>query len=151
MGEIKRIMVAIAFSKYSEDIFEYATKLATAFNAQLVVANVINIRDVEAVSSVQSMGYNVDTDEYIKGVKDDRTALLDQIVKTVSFPKEKVKIIFKVGHPFDQLMKIILEEEIDMIVMGPKGRTDLQHVLVGSIAERIFHHCPIPVVSFRTK
>ena len=59
------IMVAIGFSSYSEDTFRYAVELARKFDADLLVASVINSRDVEAVRSVASMGYEVDGEQYI--------------------------------------------------------------------------------------
>ena len=151
MSEIKKIMIAIAFSKYSQEKFNYASQLAKDLDAQLIVANIINSRDIEAVSRVESMGYKVDTDEYIKGVEEERRTLLNDIVNKSSFPKEKMKTVFRVGNPFDQLIKIIKEEGIDMVVIGAKGRTDLEHVFVGSVAEKMFRHSPVPVVIYRAK
>ena len=50
MDEIKKIMVALGFSEYAEGIFNYADKLAAKLGAELIVANIINSRDVEAVT-----------------------------------------------------------------------------------------------------
>ncbi len=142
-------MVAIAFSKYSPAILEYAAKLAGDLKAQLVVANVINRRDVEAVSSVESMGYSVNTDDYIKGVKQDHRAELDKMLANTAYAKENVKVVFKMGHPFNQLVNVVKEEGVDLVVMGVKGRTDLEHALVGSVAEKMFRHAPVPVLHYR--
>ena len=151
MSEINKILVAIAFSKEDPAIFEYADKLASYLNAQIVVANVINIRDVEAISSVESLGYSVSTDDYIKDVTKVRKSQLDEMATKISFQKEKIHTIIKVGHPFDALLKIIEEESVDMVVMGTKGRTDLEYVLLGSVADKMLRHSPVPVVSYRKK
>jgi len=64
---------------------------------------------------------------------------------------DRIHTIFKVGNPVDELLKVAVEEKADMIVMGTKGRTDLAHVLVGSVAEKVFRRSPVPVVSYRDK
>ena len=151
MSEIKKIMVAIGFTEYSQAKFSYAAKLAVNLDAQLIVASVINIRDVEAISRVESMGYEVDTKDYVKGVEEERMEILDKIVEDSGFPKEKLKIVFKVGHPFDALMKVVKEEEIDLVIIGAKGRSGMEYVLLGSIAEKMVRHSPVPVLTFRSK
>jgi len=151
MKEMERILAAIGFSKYSEGIINYAGRLAARLNGRLVIANVVNIRDVQAVSGIESMGYNVNPEEYRDVIIKERAAQLEEMLEKASIDKEKVKMIFRVGHPLDKLLEIIEEEEIDMVVMGPKGRTDLEHVLVGSVADKMFRHCPVPVLSYRTQ
>ncbi|MBE9579999.1 MAG: universal stress protein [Proteobacteria bacterium] len=150
MSEIKRILAAIAFSKYSEGILNYASRLANDLDAELVVANVINVRDVQAVGRIEAMGYRVDVDEYVKGVKEERAASLEKMLETISFPIERVRSICKVGHPAEKLLQVIEEEAVDLVVMGAKGRSDLPHVLLGSVAEKMFRHSPVPVLSYRS-
>ena len=58
---------------------------------------------------------------------------------------------FSGSHSVDELLKTIVKENVDMVVMGLKGRTDLEHVLVGSVAEKLFRKSPVPVVSHRDK
>ncbi len=149
MENIRKIMVAIAFSDYSEGIFTYAANLAASLNAELIVANVINSRDVDAVGSIVSMGYEVDGDHYIEGVREERKKALEQIMADAPLPAEKIRTVFKVGNPIEELLKLILREEVDMIVMGPKGRTDLEHIIVGSVAEKMFRRSPATIVSYR--
>jgi len=60
-------------------------------------------------------------------------------------------VISKVGHPSDKLIQIIEEEGIDLVVMGAKGRSDLPHALLGSVAQKLFRHSPVPVLSYRDK
>jgi nucleotide-binding universal stress UspA family protein len=54
-----------------------------------------------------------------------------------------------VGNPVEELLKITVEENVDMVVMGIKGRTDLEYIFAGSVAEKIFERSPVPIVSYR--
>ncbi len=149
MKQVKRIMAAIAFSKYSQGILEFASQLASRLKCQLIIVNVINIRDMQAISGIESMGYKVDPQEYVRGVEKDRREELENMLKKIDIDRSRVRAIFHVGHPLEMLLKTVEEENIDMVVMGPKGRTDLRHVLVGSVAEKMFRYCPVPLVSYR--
>ncbi len=151
MKEIHKVLAAICFSSYCEATFDLAATLADKFNARLLVANVINVRDVEAVSTVEAMGYEVKAENYIDGMETERLDEIHRYIERCGFPEKRVKTIFRVGVPFDELMKIIEEEEVDLVVIGTKGRTNLAHVLVGSVAEKLFRHSPVTIISNRER
>ena len=149
MDEIKKIMVAVGFSEYAEGIFNYADKLAAKLGAELIVANIINSRDVEAVTTITNMGYDLDSERYIKELKEERRSAFEAIAKKASLAQDSIKLILQVGNPIDELLKIIVKENVDLVVMGVKGRTDLEHILIGSVAEKLFRRSPVTVVSYR--
>jgi nucleotide-binding universal stress UspA family protein len=149
MEKIKKVLVAIAFSDYAEGTFSFAAKFAQGVNAELIVASVINSRDVESVETISSMGYEVDGNHYVKSVREERREILDRIISNSGYPLDKVRTVFRTGNPIEELLKLIKEEDVDVVVMGPKGRTDLEHILVGSVAEKIFRRSPATVISYR--
>ena len=151
MPEVKKILAAICFSDYCGDTFVYATRLANQLQAELIVANVINIKDVQAVGKIESMGYSVSSEDYVKGVKEERKAELERMIAKSGFSKDKIKAVFKVGHPFQELIKVVEEEDVDLVVMGPKGRSNHPRLLVGSVAEKMSRHSPVSVVIYRKK
>jgi hypothetical protein len=85
MDNVKKIMVAMAFTSYSEDLFNCAAQLAQLLNAELIIASIINSRDISAVRMVASMGYEVDAEHYIEGVRAERKEMLEQIMAKSSF------------------------------------------------------------------
>jgi nucleotide-binding universal stress UspA family protein len=149
MKKISKIMVALGFSEYSKGIFAYAADLAKRLDADIIVASIINSRDIEAVRTISAMGYDVDGEHYIEGVRNERKTLLNQFQEASGYPIERIKIIFGIGNPIDELLKIALNEAVDMIVMGVKGRTNLKGVFVGSVAEKMFRRSPVTLVSYR--
>jgi len=149
MNEIKKILVPLAFSAYSEGIFNYAVKIAQKFNAEIIVGSIINSRDVSAVGTIASMGYEVDSNHYVDGIKEEREKMLEQFLERSSLNREKIRTIIKVGNPINELLKLTVTEDIDMVVMGTKGRTDLENAFVGSVADKLFRRSPVPVLYFR--
>ncbi|WP_419661411.1 universal stress protein family protein [Desulfosarcina variabilis str. Montpellier] len=149
MGQTKKILVAMASTEYSRGIFDFAATLATGLEAQLIIVNIINSRDIDAVRQVADMGYAVDGDKYVAGIKDARQQEIEAILRHSTFPKTRIQTILRVGNPVDELIKIAMDESVDMVVMGTKGRTDLQHILMGSVAEKMFRRSPVTIVSYR--
>lgn len=149
MDDVKRIMVPLTLKPDSEGLFYYAAQIAALLNAQLIVASIIDSRDISAIGMVTSLGYKVDSEHYVEGVTAERKKILEQFLSQSSYNRENIRTIIKVGNPVDKLLNLIVKEDIDMIVMGVKGHTDLEHILVGSVAEKLFRRSPVPVISYR--
>lgn len=149
MEKIDKIMVPVAFSSHSVDLINYAAQLALALNADIILVNIINERDIETLERISSYGYNVDEEQYIKEIETERLQELDKLLDQVDFPDERLRVVFKVGHPPDALMKLAVHEEVDMIVMGIRDKTDFLHTLTGSVADKVFRRSPITIVSYR--
>lgn len=145
---VKKILVPIAFSEYSRGILNYAADLATCSGAELIVANIINERDLEAVDKITSYGYKVDVEHYVETIKKERLAELDILLKELTLPDEKVTYTFCLGEPTHELLKLVADRDIDMVVMGVKNK-EIKHIFTGSVAERMFRKCPVTVVSYR--
>ncbi len=151
MGAAKKILVAAGFSQYTQSLLNYASEIAQSMNAELIVASIINARDIEAVGvgTIAAMGYEVDSGNYVAGIRAERQDELDNILKNIARRPEKVRMVFKTGDPGDELLKVAVKENVDLIIMGTKGRTDLEYIFVGSVAEKVFRRSPIPILSYR--
>ena len=53
------------------------------------------------------------------------------------------------GHPAETIVRVAHQRGADLIVMGTHGRTGLQHVLLGSVAEKVVQLAPCPVLTVR--
>ncbi len=150
MKEIKKIMVPLAFSPYSEGIVQYAVSLAKALNVEkLLFVNVIDQRDVDAVERITSFGYEVDGSHYVDEIEKERILKLETMLDKINFPEDRVKLIITVGKPAEKLLKYAVRENIDMIVMGVKAKSDFIHAFTGSVAEKLFRRSPVTIVSYR--
>lgn len=144
----KKILVPIAFSDFSQGIVNYAASIAEPLGAEMLIVNVINERDLEAVERISSFGYKVDGEHYVHVIQEERREVLQKLTEKLTMPDDLVSFTFLVGDPANELLKLVVEEDIDMVVMGVKTK-DIRHLFTGSVAERMFRRCPCTIVSYR--
>jgi len=53
------------------------------------------------------------------------------------------------GDSADMIVQVAQDLGVDLIVMATHGRTGLQHVFLGSVAEKVVRHAPCPVLTIR--
>jgi len=53
------------------------------------------------------------------------------------------------GVPFHEIIELAKAQQVALIVMGTHGRTGFQHVLLGSVAEKVVRLAPCPVLVAR--
>jgi nucleotide-binding universal stress UspA family protein len=53
------------------------------------------------------------------------------------------------GDPAQEIVDCADEEEMDLIVMATHGRSGVSRLVLGSVAERVLRHTPVPVVMLR--
>jgi nucleotide-binding universal stress UspA family protein len=148
MKTIHRILVAIDFSQFSKYILEYAVNLAEPLNADLVLANVINQRDIDIVSRL-SININLNAQEYIDQTRNERLQAMDAMMHDLQAAHPKYQKIIRTGTPFVELVQAITDTQSDLAVMGSKGRGNIAGVLFGSTAEKLFRRSPVPLLSLR--
>jgi nucleotide-binding universal stress UspA family protein len=149
MSKIKKILVAVDFSDYSPKIVNYAGWLAEDLGAELIFVSVINQRDINMVKQVTLHTDKLSVKGYIDGVIEDRTEQMQKILKETGCGRIPNRLTFRKGTPFEELISAAKEERVDMVVMGTKGRGNIAGILMGSQAEKMFRHCPVPLLSIR--
>lgn len=63
----------------------------------------------------------------------------------------KSDVMVESGHPTDVIVRMAKEHDIDLIVMGTHGRSGLQHLLMGSVAEKVVRLAACSVLVVREK
>lgn len=149
MNKIKKILVAIDFSDYSAETMKYAADLAERLRAELIVANIINQRDIEAIKKAAQRISHLSVEELLENREEERLWLIQNLIEKTACTHPFIKKVVGIGVPFEELIRIVKDEKADLVVMGAKGRSNLVNVLFGSTAEKTFRHCPVPILSIR--
>lgn len=82
----------------------------------------------------------------LRGVAERR---LDEVAQTVSAAGVACERHLANGYPVDVICETARRVAADVVVMGTRGLTGLEHVLLGSIAERTVRRAPCPVLTLR--
>jgi len=151
MKQINKILVAIDLSDYSTQTMKYAVELANKLEAKLIVVNVINQRDVEAIKMAALKSSSISIGDYLENQEKERLELIQNLIEQTKFAHLSIKKVVCMGVPFQKLTHTVKDEGADLVVMGAKGRSNLVNVLFGSTAEKMFRHCPVPLLSIRNR
>jgi nucleotide-binding universal stress UspA family protein len=153
MRTIKTIIAACDLSPYTPQVLDYAMTAAKGFNSRIILANIINRRDIEAIEYAVHRVLLVENDISIADARHqfitEREEALKALGKEQGTTDLLCKTIVRIGVPFQELIAIVRAERADLVVMGTKGRSNLQEVLLGGTATKMFRHCPVPVFSVR--
>jgi len=137
----KRLLIAFDGSNYSVKALEYACRLAKALGSSVRLVMVID------TARVHVLLYD------IMVIKDEEVReRAEKIVKKtlenirVEYPGIDISYSIRKGHPVEEIIREINEWKPDLLILGPKGTTDLKEVELGSVAETLIERVPIPVL-----
>lgn len=143
MKAIKKILVATDFSELSVAAVEYAKIFAAKFEAKVYLVHVVEIAPLilpDGGPTYLAVSHEVEKDA---------TKELKRFAAKNLGSLKKLELIICEGDPRQEIVKLAEKENIDLIVMATHGRTGLAHVILGSVAERVVHSSPVPVVMVR--
>lgn len=61
----------------------------------------------------------------------------------------KVIQALKFGIAYKEIVRYARHEDIDLIVIATHGRTGLNHLMMGSVAEKVVRFSPVPVLTVK--
>jgi nucleotide-binding universal stress UspA family protein len=146
--QIRKILVPIDGSEYSLNAAEYATRIAKDENAQLFCIHVITPRIPYgyATSAASTAGqYHED----IKDVVESWFEKVRNIAKNEGISDVKTDIFTDVKSVIESILDYATSKDVDLIVIGTKGRTGLKRFLMGSVANGVVQHAHCPVLLVR--
>src|SRR5262245_49077140 len=129
MINIQKILYATDFSSYSNQAYFHAVTLAESHEASLTILFVFNPARQEDGESRQYWRQQL---EQIRPVN----------------PHIPVRHVFMEGDPAEEIVAYAAKAGMDLIVMGTHGRTGLERLLMGSVAEKVMReaNCSVLVV-----
>src|SRR5215469_4506410 len=133
--QIKKILVPVDGSDYSFNAAKYAIKLAKDENAELYCIHVIG----SVPYGYGSSSYAID--QYFKD--------LEQKAKNEGILRVKTETFTDVKSVIGSIIDYAVTKEVDLIVIGTRGRTGLKRFFMGSVANGVVQHAHCSVLLVR--
>ena len=139
----KKVLFCTDFSKDSDCAFEYAFGIAKRDEGMLYIFHVIP--QTPQQSHFERHLTKKQLDKITATLKEDRETMFnDKYLRQIK-DKTKVKVVTESGREDEKILEFIQKEKIDIVVIGTHGRTGIEHVFLGSVAEKVVRRSPIPV------
>jgi nucleotide-binding universal stress UspA family protein len=141
----KKILVPVDFSQYGDEILRYAREMAQKFDASIDLIHVVPNMDYFTPYESFMAAENIVAIQ--KGIEGEVEKDLDEVAKKL--PGITVKKVIRNGVAFVEILDYVRSEGIDLIIMGTRGRGGLEHIIIGSVAEKVLRKSPCPVLAIR--
>ena len=149
-----KVLVPYDFSEQAQNALDFTTGLANKI--ENVHVDVVHVLEVPYSSSVGTMGGGevmpeIENQIFFVEMMEKRKKQIEDLQKKYSNKNFTFQAKLKLGNAFKSISESILEEEPDMVVMGSKGSSGIEEVLIGSNTEKIVRTATCPVITVKSK
>jgi nucleotide-binding universal stress UspA family protein len=139
---IKTIVVPVDFSSCSRDGLQYAIGFANEFGARIILLHVTYLGYIYSIEGTVPYDFH----GLQEAARKTAERQMRRLVRTVNFGGVKFEAVFTDGSPVLDICAFAKDRDADLIITSTHGLTGLQHVLMGSIAEKVVRHPPCSVL-----
>lgn len=136
----KNILVAVDGSKYAEAAFEAAVDIAQKYDSRLIVLHVFS-GSTGSGAIVSRLGDDPNRSEAQELLK-----YYEGKVKSKGL--RRAKTFLKKGDAAQRIIETARSDEVELIVLGSRGRGGFKGLLLGSVSSKVSNHarCPVLIV-----
>lgn len=142
----RRLLVPVDFSEHSATALRYGLEMARGFDTRVHVFYAV------AATAYPDFYYPLLTSETPPSAELRRRALeeLEAWVRRATGAEGEVRMEVGVGRPTNAITERARAVEADLIVLASHGRTGLERILLGSVAEEVIRRAPVPVLTVKS-
>jgi nucleotide-binding universal stress UspA family protein len=140
---MKRILVAVDGSDASKRAVQLAAEFARFQGAKVVAAHVVQPLFVPP----EPYGFNSGSLEAAN--REYGQQLASEAAAAVKELGAEAEALVLTGSPPEMLLEVSQAEDVALVVVGSSGRGAFSRAMLGSVSDRIVHHCQKPVLVVR--
>jgi len=144
-----KVLFATDFSGISENALNYVIRLREAGCEDVVLVHVIDEHEagtiIERVAGIGGEPGHYEG-EILKRMQQMAQSRLDIIETRLAEAGLKVSTHLITGVPYPEIVRLADAEEVDLILVGSHGRSDISQMFLGSVSENVIRHSSRPVL-----
>src|SRR5688572_6729662 len=152
---MKKILVPVDFSKSALNAVDVAADIARKGGAQLILLHVIE--EIVGTSfniqgEVGKAGGNWEDKIFTAKLIEKAKKNMAKLIEDPKLEGVRVKPELRLGTPYHGMHAIIVDQKVDLVVMGTAGHSDIEEMIIGSNTEKVVRtsHCPVLTVHSKT-
>lgn len=149
---MKRILVPTDFSKTSLIALDVACEIAKKGGAEVIALHVVEEPGSESFRITGEVPpKNFQDRLYTLKLLEKSKKQLEKLVFDPKYKSIKLDGEMRLGNAYHGMNTIIIEQKVDLVVMGTQGHSRLQEMIIGSNTEKVVRHSKVPVLSVHKK
>ena len=144
--EVKRILVPIDFSEHSREALTVAREIAETYDAAVQLVHVLEEVIHPAFYGIAAKSLH----DIYPHIEEEAVEAMMRFFAETDGPEVPVTYHVFEGRAGRDIPRFAEEHESDLIVISTHGLTGLDHLLIGSVAERVVRRAPCPVLVLKS-
>jgi nucleotide-binding universal stress UspA family protein len=135
----ERIVLAVDGSEPAQRAVPVAADIASKYGSEVIAVHVLE----QQLGRGGTIAFET-TDEALEIAHHAAKSLKDAGVSARAVAESVIS-----GRVAQEIMEVAATEDAGLIVMGSRGMSDWQGLLIGSVAHKVLHLCSVPVLIVR--
>ena len=132
--------------RHSGNAFE--TAITIAESAGIGNINVLHIFEIPVVSHITEMHY----DDFKKAIIDNAIKEGDRFIDKFNNHNLKIRKIYEFNESiYSGISKVVIDNKIDLVIMGARGRSSGASIFLGSVTEELVRKAEVPILAVKKK
>ncbi len=136
-----RILIPVDVSEFRRRAFRLGVRLASLNDAEVILLTVVDDR----FPYPDIFSFHVPNEDYYKHIRERAAAILDQVIAEA--PRDvRIRPMVSRGNPARVIVEVAEREGAELIIMTSHTTRGLEHMILGSVADKVLRSTPCPVL-----
>lgn len=137
------VLVPVDGSDNSYRALDAALLLSQKLGSNITVVNVMEQVPITHIESEKLLS------ELLEAYRKENQEILSKCSKIASEKGISIKTLLLQGNPASVILDYCKKENFDLVIMGSRGLGKFKQLILGSVSNKIVHHCQCAVLLIR--